>query len=119
MRKLVLVLGFFLVFGFVADDCFAQATSREHRIIGTWALEIYEDESDNSIVITFNQNGTMTFIESGERIPGRWAIAEHHIVLTLIEGRYEESIWGEVYISGDGRIMVLILEEERMLFRKR
>jgi len=118
-RKLVLVLGLFLVFGFVADDCFAQTTTREQRVIGTWVSEIIEDEGDTSVTFTFNQNGTLVLINSGERMNGRWGAAENQIVLTINEGGYEDAIWGEYYISGDGRTMIMILDGDRILFRKR
>ena len=118
-RKLVIILGFFLVFGIIASNGFAQTVNKEQQLIGTWASEIYDFKVDNSVVITFNQNGTLVFIYQGERMPGKWGAAENKIVLSLIDNDYEDIIWGEFFISGDGRTMVLIIDEEKMLFRKR
>ena len=114
-----MVLGLFLVFGLIADDCFAQTTTREQRLIGTWVSEIFEDEDDDTLILTFNQNATLVIISDGDRMNGRWGAAEDKIVLSIIEGGYEDAIWGEYYISGDGRTMIMYIDGENILFRKR
>ena len=127
-RKLVLVLGFFLVFGFITDDCYAQASGNEQRLVGTWVIETVAANFDFmsafdfliSAVVTFNQNGTLLAILEDERIQGRWGVAENQIVLTFSAFEQRFSLGGEFYISGDGRTMILVSDDiGRLLLRKR
>ena len=57
----VFILMVLLVFGFSSFSCFAQSSSNDQRIVGTW---VHTRDNGNTITLVFNANGSGSFTYS-------------------------------------------------------
>jgi hypothetical protein len=99
-KKLVLFFMFLLVFGFSSFSCFAQSSSNDQRIVGTWV-----DVSGNTLV--FNANGSGSW--AGETFTYGVSVAG---ILGCTEIFFNDQ---SVCFSPDGRTVVIKCE----VYRKR
>jgi hypothetical protein len=100
-----LVLGFvvLLLFGFSPFSCFAQSSSGDQRIVGTW---IYTDSDGRTSTLVFNANGsgsgTLHWYDPPE------FNFTYGISMTGKLGSTNRRLNGqEVFFSPDGRTMIL------------
>ena len=108
-----LILGFVVlfVFGFPSFLCYAQSSSIDQHIVGTW---VYSAEGYNSTLV-FNANGsgsiTRSWTNNGALQPFTFGIS-----ITGTLGSSNSYIQGkEPYFSPDGRTMIF----DGYVYRKR
>ena len=95
MKKMSLFFVFIIVFSMFI---FAQSSSSELRLVGTWICDL------NGLKWVFNSNSTYSGNIGGENISGKYAAVGDKIVLTI--GDY--SIGGDFRISNDNRTLILL-----------
>jgi hypothetical protein len=78
--KKIVCLAIVLIF-VVSNGLFAQSTNNEQRIIGTWTVIISQNGPSVNSVFTFNSNGTVNIIDSGERTSCKYMVAGSKIVI--------------------------------------
>jgi len=90
-----------LFFGFVSVNSFAQSSTNDQRIVGTW---IWNDGND-TFTYVFNANGSGTFTYTGT-------------ISNLTSGTftYGISLTGEIYISDQGDTRGLVRGSEKIYF---
>ena len=108
LRKVILVL---LLLGFISTLSFGQVFSHTNNIaqhiVGTWT----NVETPREAII-FNANGTGLW--DGDDF--RWVVIGNKIAFVFIG---DETYVEEIYISNDGKFLILYGKEEGFLFQKR
>jgi FtsH-binding integral membrane protein len=102
--KSKLVLGFILllVFGFSSMVCYAQSSSNEQRIVGTW---VYTSINGLTRTYVFNANGSGTVTEAQGGETGSSNFTYGFSVTGEIMS--DNGPMGRVYFSPDGRTLFL------------
>jgi len=105
-NKFFVSLGFLFIFCFVSVGLFAQSSSNEQRLVGTWV-----SDEDNSFTVTFKSNGTFSNSDGDD---GEWYIIGNRITMVFedVEGTLDFSL------SPDGRRLTVISDGERAIFIK-
>ena len=113
-----LILGV-LVLLFSSFSCFAQSSTNDQRIVGTWVnvSTIHNRNTGTDTTITqtlvFNANGSGTFTNSRDNTTNNFTYGVSVNGRIMIQGDYNED--GEIYFSPDGRVMYI----KYIMYRKR
>ena len=99
-------LFFLVMFAFVLTFknnfvLFAQTSSNEQRLVGSWT-----NLHGGATPAIFNSNGTVTGLEGGPFNPTHWAAAGDRIVLYIPNSDNRDTV--NFTISNDGRTLILI-----------
>jgi len=95
--KSILFIGFLLLFGFISIGVFAQSSTSDQRLVGTW---VWGSEEDDSFSLTFNANGTV-INSDGESV--RWFTTDNKII-TMED---EDVQTFEYRLSPDGKTLFI------------
>jgi len=112
-RKLIFALGILLFFCFVSANCFAQSSTNDQRIVGTW-IGTYSN-SDTSItetlVLNANGSGTVTAADGKGINAGTftYGISSGGEIYYIYSGNsnYSSVRNGTIYFSPDGKTLIL------------
>ena len=126
-NKLVLVLVFL---GFTSFSCYAQSSSNDQRIVGTWTFTSrFESDASTTFVFNANGSGTIRSTGGGETFEGTftYGISLGGRIYFLLDYntngnvfRFLREIGDAFYFSPDGRTLILETPETGgMVFRKR
>jgi hypothetical protein len=107
-----LVVGFLLVFSFVAINCNAQSSGNDQRIVGTW---VGTDVASNTITFVFNANGSGTYMDSSDSSSRAFTYGISIDGGINMRGEYRNE--GKIYFSPDGR--TLFFGFSSTIYRKR
>jgi hypothetical protein len=99
MKKFGIFLIFFILVG---GFCFAQSNNDSQRIVGTWV-------SSGGQTYIFNSDGTFTGNSSGN-----YFLSGTKLVWIERDGFYASSI--NYFLSPNGRILVLDLDEDNLMY---
>jgi len=103
-RKLVLVFAVILLFGFSSFSCFAQSSSNDQRIVGTW---IHTDSGNRTVTLVFNANGSGSFSTSDQQYWGNNHDFNYGISMTGSINATSSFVGSNIlYFSPDGRTMI-------------
>ena len=114
-NKFVAIFCFLLGFFSISVKLYAQSSSIEQRLIGTWAIALYEDFETIGGTWSFYSNGTFKLTVSGESATGKYWAASTKLAME-IEG---EGILTDYYISTDGRTLIFELDGELFVLVKK
>jgi len=114
-RKLIFALGILLFFGFVSVNSFAQSSTNDQRIVGTWVGGVAgpsragseTPQTTTTLTIVFNANGsgTCTF-SSGQQGTFTYCVSiTGEIIFLEKSGESGRMRDGKIYFSPDGKIL--------------
>jgi len=112
-RKLIFTLGILLFFCFVSANCFAQSSTNDQRIVGTWigTFTIGDASITETLVLNANGSGTVTAVDGKEIRTGTFTygislVGEINYIYSG-NSTYKSVRDGTIYFSPDGKTLIL------------
>jgi hypothetical protein len=112
-RKLLFALGILLFFCFVSANCFAQSSTNDQRIVGTWigTYTIGDTSITETLLLNANGSGTVTAADGKGTRTGTftYGISSGGEINYIYSGNstYTNLRDGTIYFSPDGRTLIL------------
>jgi len=112
-RKLLFALGILLFLCFVSANCFAQSSTNDQRIVGTWIGTYTNDGTSitETLVLNANGSGTVTAADGKGNSTGTftYGISPGGEINYVYSGNstYSSVRNGTIYFSPDGRTLIL------------
>jgi len=112
-RKLIFALGILLFSCFVSANCFAQSSTSDQRIVGTWIGNYTIGDASITETLLFNANGSGTVtandgkeIRTGTFTYGISSVGEINYIYSG-NSTYKSVRDGTIYFSPDGKTLIL------------
>jgi len=112
-RKLLFALGILLFLCIVSANCFAQSSTNDQRIVGTWIGTYTNDGTSitETLVLNANGSGTVTAADGKGNSTGTftYGISPGGEINYVYSGNstYSSVRNGTIYFSPDGRTLIL------------